>query len=181
MDLSSIFQIVILWAHALAAAAWVGGSLFYVFAINPAVTQVGRAAVPGALLGAIGREFREIVRLAILVFAVTGFILAFTRLSDPKIGFGYVAALGLKVVLSLWMFWLAGRIGARVASPPGPLPSGATEGEANSPSPAPLERGPGGEARPWWRRPQYLILVLGVVVYALSYVLRVLYEQALAP
>ncbi|MGH2458243.1 MAG: hypothetical protein ACRDIY_05180 [Chloroflexota bacterium] len=159
MDLSGPFQVFILWAHAMAAVAWVGGSLFYVVALNPALDRVGRTPERLSLLSAVGIEFREVVRLSILVFVVTGVILAVTRLSQPRITTAYVGVLGVKVALSVWMFWLAGRLGKR--------------------------REPGG-AGPWsrlgsiwWLRPQYLILGLGTIIYLLSVVLRVLFDQTL--
>jgi len=160
LDLAGPFQVFILWAHAMAAVAWVGGSLFYVVALNPALDEVGRTPERLSLLGAVGNEFRDVVRLCILVFVVTGVILAVTRLSQPRISASYVGVLAVKVVLSLWMFWLAGRIGKR------PARSGA---------------GPVGKLHTiWWLRPEYLILWLGTIVYLLSVVLRVLFEQTLS-
>ena len=157
MDLNEPLQVVLLWAHALAAVAWLGGSLFYAVALYPALEEVGSTPDRLSLIAVTTREFREIVRLAILVFAVTGAVLAFSRLSLPRISTSYVAVLAVKVVLSLWMFWLAGRLG---------LPR------------APNNGGPRWLAV-WCLRPQYLILELGSIVYLLSVVLRVLYEQAL--
>jgi uncharacterized membrane protein len=152
MGLSDIFQVVLLWAHALAAVAWVGGSMFYAAVLGPAVEEVGRTPERAALLAVAGREFREVVRLSILVFVVTGLILAYSRTSQPRVSTAYIVVLVVKVVLSLAMFWLALRRG-------GPSTSGAK--------------------RPLWLTPPYLILELGVVVYFLSLVLRVLYEQTL--
>src|SRR5439155_22065654 len=134
--------------------AWVGGSLFYAVALNPALAELGRTNERVSLVSAAGREFREVVRLSILVFAVTGFILAFSRLSEPRVTLPYVAVLAVKVMLSLWMFWLAGRISLpRVVRSDGPADSVA-----------------------WWRRAQSLILILGAVIYLLSLMLRVMYE-----
>src|SRR5207249_10884827 len=111
------FQLGILWAHAMAAVAWVGGSLFYAVVLTPAVTELGPTPERRSLLVLASREFREVVRLAIVVFVVTGVVLAFTRLGQPRISTGYVVVLTVKVALSLWMFWLAGRVGlgSRVA------------------------------------------------------------------
>ena len=147
--MSGPVQLFILWSHALAAAAWVGGSLFFAVALNPAVEQLGKTPERIALVIAANREFREVVRLSILVFLVTGGILIFTRLGWSRIPNAYVAVLAVKAALSLVMFWLTGRIG----------------GEARR--------------RWWWLRPHYLILELGVIVYALSIALRLIYEDAL--
>jgi uncharacterized membrane protein len=157
LDFSGAFQVVILWAHAMAAVAWVGGSLFYAVALNPALEEVGRTPERLTLLAVANREFREVVRLAILVFIITGGVLVFTRLSQPRLSTAYVAVLAIKIVLSLVMFWLAGRLG---------------RGNAN---------GSIAKRPVWWQRPQYLILELGTLIYLLSLTLRVLYERSLGP
>jgi uncharacterized membrane protein len=138
----------------MSAVAWVGGSLFFAIVLNPSLEEVGPTPDRLSFLVVVGREFREVVRLAILVFVVTGGVLIFTRLSAPRVTTAYVVVLVVKIALSLGMFWLAGRIGR---------PTG------------------GGGKLAWWRRPQYLVLGLGVVVYFLSLLLRVLFEQTLGP
>jgi uncharacterized membrane protein len=155
------FEIIILWAHAMAAIAWVGGSLFYAAALNPAMDEVGSTPERWSLLAVANREFREVVKLAILVFVVTGAILTVSRLSLPRVSTAYVAVLALKITLSLAMFWLAGRLG--------PRPGSASTSRSSM------------KRSPWWLRPQYAILELGAVVTLLSQVLRVLYEQSLVP
>jgi uncharacterized membrane protein len=159
LDLSSPLQVIILWAHAMAAVAWIGGSLFFAVALNPAIEELGPTPERLSLVSAAGREFREVVRLSIVVFVVTGAVLAFSRLNVPTVSTAYVVVLAVKIALSLWMFWLAGRIGVR----------------------SPSESGKPKRVTPWWLRPQFLILELGAVVYLLSVILRVLYEQTLTP
>ena len=161
MDLSGPFLVLILWVHAMAAVAWIGGSLFYAVALNPAVEQLGRTAERVSLLAATSREFREVVRLAILIFVITGVILAFTRLSQPRITTLYVGVLTVKALLSLWMFWLGGRVGQTEVTGTG----------------AALVQ----HRAIWWTRPQYVILIVGTAVYLLSIVLRFLYEDTLGP
>jgi uncharacterized membrane protein len=143
----------------MAAVTWVGGCLFYAAVLNPALEEVGPTPERVSFLAVAGREFREVVKLAILVFAVTGAILAVGRLSVPRVTTLYAAMLALKIALSLLMFWLASRLGARG------IGGGSTVSAKD---------------RPWWLRPQYLILELGVVVYLLSEILRMLYEQSLS-
>jgi hypothetical protein len=156
LNVAGPFEVVILWAHAMAAVAWVGGCLFYAAALNPAMEEVGPTPERTSLFVVATREFREVVKLAILVFVVTGAILAVDRLSVPRVATVYAVVLAIKISLSLGMFWLAGRLGPR---------PGAT--------------GSSSKDRPWWLRPQYLILELGTIVYLLSEVLRLLYEQSL--
>ena len=90
------------WLHALAAAAWVGGSLFYLIVLIPTLKRV--PDIPRALSAAIGVEFRTVVVTSIIVLVATGAILAFDRLTEVEPP--YAATLGIKVVLSLWMFAL---------------------------------------------------------------------------
>ena len=102
MDFADIFLTIVLWLHVLAAAAWVGGSLFYLIVLIPTLTRV--PDVPRALSVALGVEFRTVVVTSIIVLVATGAILAFNRLTEVETP--YVATLGVKVVLSLWMFAL---------------------------------------------------------------------------
>ena len=90
------------WLHALAAAAWVGGSLFYLIVLIPTLKRV--PDIPRALSAAIGVEFRTVVVTSIIVLVATGAILAFDRLTEVEPP--YAATLGIKVVLSIWMFAL---------------------------------------------------------------------------
>src|SRR6478672_2204727 len=143
--MSDPVQLFILWSHALAAAAWIGGSLFFAVALNPAMEQLGKTPERIALVIAANREFREVIRLSILVFLVTGGVLIFTRLGWSRIPNAYVAVLAVKAGLSLVMFWLTGRVGGETRRPD----SVARRGR-------------------WWLRPHYLILELGIIVYALS-------------
>lgn len=150
MSVADAFRVLIRWAHALAAVSWLGGSLFYFLAIEPALAEVGRTG-NDRLLAAIGRQFGEVVKLAIVIFIATGAVLTFDRLNDPHLPAGYVPVLALKVVLSLVMFWLAGRIGPDRAA--------------------------------LWAfpkiRPQYLILILGSIVYLLAIILMTMVESSL--
>jgi uncharacterized membrane protein len=156
LNLTGAFQLFILWSHAMAAVAWVGGSLFFAIALNPAMEQLGKTPERIALVVATRKEFREVVRLSILVFLVTGGVLVFTRLGWSRIPNTYVAVLVVKSALSVVMFWLTGRIGTGAKDPERPA-----------------------RRSPWWLQPQYLILEIGVIVYALSIVLRLLYDDAL--
>ena len=87
----------------MAAAAWVGGSLFYLIVLIPTLKRV--PDVPRALSAALGVEFRTVVVTSIIVLVATGAILAFDRLTEVEPP--YAVTLGVKVVLSVWMFALA--------------------------------------------------------------------------
>ena len=102
MDFADVFLTIVRWLHALAAAAWVGGSLFYLIVLIPTLKRV--PDVPRALSAALGVEFRTLVVTSIIVLVATGAILAFDRLTEVEPT--YAVTLGIKVVLSLWMFVL---------------------------------------------------------------------------
>lgn len=100
--LGEIFLIIVLWLHLLAAVAWVGGAIFYLLALAPALRMT--PDVPRMLSAIIGVEFRTIVATSIIVLVATGVVLAFNRLTEVEVA--YALALGFKVVLSVWMFLL---------------------------------------------------------------------------
>ena len=160
-----VARVGIRFAHALAAVAWVGGSLFYVLALTPALDRIGRTRERNELVAAVGREFRPLVRIAIVVFLFTGALLTFDRLSQPRVPVLYVAILALKVALSLWMFWLARRLESGEVGSTGTAPASSVE-------PPPIRRRR--------VRPQALVLALGLAVYLLAITLKVVFEAALA-
>ena len=169
MDVLDIVRVAVRFGHALAAVVWVGGSLFYALALTPAFDRIGRTRERNELLSAIGQEFRQLVRLAIVVFLFSGAILTFDRLSQPRVTALYVGVLAVKVALSLWMFWLARRL--EYSAPPRADRMDSTESNAEAVAP-PVHRR--------WPRPQTLVLALGLAVYLLAVVLKVIFENTLA-
>jgi putative copper export protein len=129
-------------AHALAAAVWVGGILAY------ALSASGSPSL--ALASPAWRGLREALRIGVGVFLLTGAVLAAERLSSAALPPTYAALLALKIILGLWMFAIARRIGAS----PGRDPT-------------------------WWRAPERQVLLIGVVIYALALTLRSIYEQTI--
>ena len=105
MSPGDIFILVVRWIHTIAGVAWVGGSLFYLFVLRPA-SRKGDGGVGTS--SAIANEFRGVVDTAVMVLIITGVVLAFDRLTSKYTDVTYVSVLGVKVALSLWMFWLAG-------------------------------------------------------------------------
>ena len=98
------FLLIIRWMHAVAAAAWVGGALFYWLALRPALRSEPNS---GGVGQRAGREYGQGVLLAMWVLAVTGGILAVQRLSEESGSVAYAAVLAVKVALAAWMFSLA--------------------------------------------------------------------------
>jgi len=96
--------------------------------------------------------FRGALRLGIGVFVLSGAILSAERLGSAPLPPTYFAILVLKVALGIWMFASARQFGAQSSERP--------RGRA-------------------WSRPEYVVLVLGVVIYALAIALRTIYDDTI--
>jgi uncharacterized membrane protein len=167
MSPGDVFLLAVRWLHVLAAVAWVGGSLFYLLALRPALRKGGQELRPVNDL--VGMEFRAVVDTCVVLLVLTGVVLAFGRLTSPATGIPYVATLGVKVVLALWMFALAwGRRRARQPAFEALVPR--PEGGATAPARVRLARALTGAN---------LIAILGVAVFLLSELLRALFENSL--
>ena len=147
------------WGHALAAVTWVGGSIFYLVVLRPALrtarggeSEVGRA---------VGAEFRGLVNTAIGVLLLTGVVLSVARLTSNAVTFPYVAVLVAKIVVALYMFYVVRFLRPRV------YPEGS-------------EAGGGRLARVRSRLTSATaVLVCGVIAIGLADVLDALFEHGL--
>ena len=151
--------------HLLAAIVWVGGMLFLVGVIVPAVSKPPLQEVRGPLFQAVGVAFRRIGWVCIIILVVTGILNLHFRgmlagMKDPAFwhsSFGQVlalklAAVGLLILLSgLHDFWI------------GPRASRAALREAGSPAAASWRRWAS-----WMARVSTLlalvVIVLGVML-----------------
>ena len=157
MDVTDVVLVIAQWVHTLAAAFWVGGGLVYLLVIRP----VARGSEGARTLA---DEFRGLVDIAVIAMVVTGVVLAFDRLTSQHAGAGYVAVLGVKLALTLWMFWLAGVIRRR------------------RPRPASQPAASTAPARTGWRQlmdAANQVVAIGVVVFLLSTLMQALFERAL--
>ena len=154
--MADVFLLIVRWAHAIAAVAWVGGGIFYWVVLRPALRTEG---VPPAVARVAGAEFGGLVALAAWTLVVTGFVLVFARLSEPAADVSYGAVLALKIALSVWMFLLVS--GRRRGGPADGRPRGRLRAAANALGSV------------------NTTVVLGVVVFGLSDVLRLLFERNL--
>lgn len=91
-------------AHVVAAAAWLGGSIFYLVALLPALRGGGPAPQVAAHVAAL---FRKLVNVCMGALLATGVYLTFDRLASNTVGTPYVVTLGLKIAVALAMFGLA--------------------------------------------------------------------------
>jgi uncharacterized membrane protein len=164
MSVSDVFLLVVRWLHLISAAAWVGGGLFYLLVLRP-VTR--RNPESSRLLNATtASEFRTLVDTSIFVLLATGIILTFNRLTPGVVGVPYVATLGLKIALAFWMFVLArGRRRRSILLDT----YGETQPEASTRLQKVMKAISGYNA----------IVILGIVVFLLSDLLKVLFEMAL--
>ena len=100
------------WFHLLAAVAWVGGGMFWLMVLRPALGRTGASG--GKTRRSIGEEFRSLVNTAIGVLLITGIVLSATRLTDTAVTAFYVAVLVVKIVLALYMFYVVRFLRPRV-------------------------------------------------------------------
>ena len=163
MSGGDVFLLVVRWLHLVSAAAWVGGSLFYLLVLRPALR---RSADSSRSIGlAAATEFRALVDTSIFVLLATGIILTFNRLTPGVIGVPYAATLGAKIALSLWMFVLARGRQRRAAL--------LAIYEETAPATTPWQKVARGVSG------YNTIVILGIVVFLLSDLLKVLFEIAL--
>ena len=172
MSPTDIFLLVVRWAHTLAAVAWVGGSILFLLVLRPALRRGGQGAESAGAL--VGREFRGLVDTCVVVLVLTGVILAFDRLTSPAVGVSYIVTLGLKVSLAVGMFALA--LARRRPEPVQGRRADATAAAAAAETPNEMPR-----VRRIIRglTGVNLIVILGMVVFLLSDLLRALYEGGL--
>ena len=112
MNVLDWILLAIRWFHLLGAVAWVGGGIFYVMVLRPALDRAGGNS--GASRRTIGEEFRSLVNTAIAVLLLTGVILTVSRLTANAVTFPYVAVLVVKIVLALYMFYVVRFLRPRV-------------------------------------------------------------------
>lgn len=173
MDLADTARIVLRWVHAVAAVAWVGGSIFYLTVLEPAIKGVEGLSPRGALEMSLGRAFRELVEICIVALSVTGVLLTFDRLSQGGVSAVYIVILAAKVMAAAGMFFIArelSRKGMWMGSP------GPPTAQADSP------RGKLGLLRGVWgglRVPSRLLLLLGLLIFLLAIALRAVFESGL--
>ena len=153
--MADVFLLLIRWVHAIAAVAWVGGGIFYWVVLRPALRTEG---VPPTVARFAGVEFGGLVALAMWTLVVTGAVLVFARLSEPTADVPYGAVLAVKIALSAWMFLLVSGRRRRGAPADGP-PRSRFRAAANAL----------GHVN--------MTVVLGIVVFLLSDILRLLVER----
>lgn len=168
LDGFDLLRAIVRWIHAVAAVVWVGGSIFYLFVLRPALTE--SQVNPGLIEPPVNRRFRDLVDLSIIALIVTGVIITFDRLSSAPITKVYFTVLALKIVTALAMLFFARELGTRFR-PRKSASSAACEPFLS----AGLARGSAAK----WLSPSRLVLVLGLLAFLLSMLLVHVFERGI--
>jgi uncharacterized membrane protein len=169
MSVSDVFLLIVRWIHLVSAAAWVGGSIFYLVVLRPAQRRSveGNTKSVRSVFASAAIEFKGLVDTCIFVLLVTGVILTANRLTPEAVGIAYVAVLGVKIALSIWMFTLARGRRRRTAI------MDAYEESTQRPE--------SGLGRLVYAVSGYnSLVILGIIVFLVSDLLKVLFEIAIA-
>ena len=164
MSLSEAFLLIVRWLHLVSAAAWVGGSIFYLIVLRPALRRRPEASRLASTAAAT--EFRALVDTCVYVLIATGVILTLHRLTPGVVGVPYVVVLGAKIALSIWMFVLAWSRRRRTSV----MEAFREEEAPPATSIGKLLRAVSG---------YNTLIILGLIVFLLSDLLKTLYELAL--
>lgn len=97
-------QWIIRAVHIVAAATWVGGSVFYLIAVLPALRKGGSAP---SVAAQIAESFKGIIRTCVGILLLSGVYLTFDRLTRTTLGLPYMVILALKIAGAIAMFMLA--------------------------------------------------------------------------
>lgn len=108
LDFTDVFKIVVRWAHMVSAAAWVGGSLFWLLVLRPSMKNSNDDSSQSdrGLGERVAKEFRSLVDTCVFVLLATGAIMTFDRLTPGEVGVNYVLVLGTKIILVAIMFYI---------------------------------------------------------------------------
>lgn len=147
-------RLIVRFAHILAAAIWVGGSILYLVVVMPALRKGDPAPAVAAQVAAL---FRRLVNICIGVLLLSGAFMVFDRLTQTTLGLPYLVVLSLKIVSALAMFIVAIYLG-----------------QSN------IRRLAKRSTRFSKAAPQ-LMLALGIFVFLLGALLNVLFEATIAP
>jgi putative copper export protein len=150
-------RLIVRAAHTIAAAVWVGGNIFYLLVVIPALRSGGAAPGVAAVAAQVAALFRRLVNICIGVLLLTGAYLMFDRLTQTMLGWPYLIVLGLKIAAALAMFVLAIYLG-----------------QSN------IRRLAKRSTRLSKAAPQ-LLLALGIIVFILGALLNNLFEATISP
>ena len=105
-DVFDILKVAVLWIHASSAVLWIGGSLFYMLVLKPALRDASKkvALNDRRINRLVALHFREWVHLSMVALLVTGVILTFDNLTEPSTSVTYIVTLAVKIGIAFWLF-----------------------------------------------------------------------------
>jgi putative copper export protein len=149
-----LLRLIVRAVHIIAASAWVGGSMFYLLVVTPALRITGPAPAVAMQVAAL---FKRLVNLCMGILLLSGAYLTFDRLTQTMLGLPYLVVLGLKIAAAIGLFILAIYLGQsnvrRLAKRSTCLSKAAPQ----------------------------LMLVLGIVIFVLGALLNSIFEATIAP
>ena len=105
-ELFDILTVTVRWVHSASAILWIGGSIFFLVVLRPAIRDSEKTgSTPNKLIASLATlHFREWVHLSMVALLVSGAILSFDRLTEPSISAVYIGALTAKIAIAFWLF-----------------------------------------------------------------------------
>lgn len=105
-DLFDILTLAVRWVHAISSVMWIGGSVFYLVVLRPALRDADKSGgMPSRLVSRlVALHFREWVHVSMIALLVSGAILTFDRLTEPTVSALYIGALAAKIAIAFWLF-----------------------------------------------------------------------------
>lgn len=100
-------MVAVRYAHAVAAIAWIGGSIFHALILRP--LTVAHPDKMGQAMSLIGPAYREIIDIAVVTLVVSGLILMFSRIQGNETTVAWAIVLAVKIALALGMFFMVWR------------------------------------------------------------------------
>ena len=85
----------------MSAAVWVGGCFIFLVVLRPILSKISGDSKP--IFQRISTEFQSLVNYCIVVLITSGFILALNRLTSGNTEVSYILVLSIKSLLTLWM------------------------------------------------------------------------------
>ena len=152
------FMLLVRWVHAIGDVAWIGGSAFFAFVLRP--VEKANPDLVRPVLRPIGQVYRELVDIAVISIIVSGIILMFDRLTGNDASPAWFIVLGVKLALALWMFYLVWHFRQSDFS------------LTNKPT--------GISARFSWLVGYNAMVFIGVIVFLLASMMRVLFETTIS-
>jgi len=151
-------MLIVRWAHAIGAVAWIGGSAFFAFVLRP--VERANPDLVRPVLRPLGSVYRELVDISVIAIIITGLILMFDRLTGNDATAAWFIVLGVKLALAIWMFYLVWHFRQSDFDP--------------------IEQPKGFAARLSWLTGYNAMVFFGVIVFFLASILRVLFENSIA-